>query len=85
MSATTSTDRTTLGYGLSEEEGEAYALFGILATIKISAEDTGGQYSLIEVDSPPGLGSPWHVHRDEDEWFYVRDGEFTLSTSATRA
>ena len=84
MSTTTSTDRTTLGYGLSKEEGEAYSLFGILATIKISAEDTGGQYSLIEVDSPPGLGSPWHVHRDEDEWFYVRDGEFTLYVGDAR-
>jgi hypothetical protein len=43
MSTTTSTDRTTLGYGLSEAEGEAYWLFGLLATIKISGEDTAGQ------------------------------------------
>jgi len=63
---------------LSEEEGEAYSLFGVLATIKISGQDTAGQYCRIEVEAPPGLGSPWHVHRDEDEWFYVRDGEFTL-------
>ena len=83
MSAT-STDRTILGYGLSEEEGEAYSLFGVLATIKISAQDTAGQYCLIEVEAPPGLGSPWHVHRDEDEWFYIRDG-CSRSTSATRA
>jgi uncharacterized cupin superfamily protein len=20
----------------------------------------------------------WHAHRDEDEWFYVREGEFEL-------
>ncbi|HEY8773213.1 MAG TPA: cupin domain-containing protein [Gaiellaceae bacterium] len=25
-----------------------------------------------------GEGSPWHVHPDEDEWFYVLDGEFTF-------
>ena len=25
-----------------------------------------------------GEGSPWHVHPDEDEWFYVLAGEFTV-------
>ena len=78
MSTGTSDERAKLGYGLSEEEGEAFWLFGGLATIKISADDTAGQYSLIDVEVPPGVGSPWHVHRDEDEWFYVREGAFEL-------
>ena len=81
---TTSTERTKLGYGLGEEEGEAFSLFGLLATIKISAADTAGQYSLIEVEAPPGGGSPWHVHRDEDEWFYVRDGQFIIYVGDAR-
>ena len=25
-----------------------------------------------------GEGSPWHVHPEEDEWFYVLEGEFTV-------
>jgi quercetin dioxygenase-like cupin family protein len=25
-----------------------------------------------------GEGSPWHIHPDEDEWFYVLEGEFTF-------
>ena len=82
--STTTSDRTSLGYALSEEEGEAFWLFGALATIKISADDTAGQYCLIDVEVPPGVGSPWHVHRDEDEWFYVRDGEFTLFVGDAR-
>ena len=56
---------------LSEEEGEAYRLVGALVTIKISADDTAG----LDIESRPGVGSPWHVHRDEDERFYVHDGE----------
>jgi quercetin dioxygenase-like cupin family protein len=84
MSTTTYTERTQVGYALSEEEGEDYSLFGILATIKISAEETAGQYSLIEATVPPGLGSPWHVHPDEDEWFYCRDGEFTIYVGDAR-
>jgi quercetin dioxygenase-like cupin family protein len=76
--------RAKLGYGLSEEEGEAFWLFGMLATIKISGDDTAGQSCLIEAEVPPGAGSPWHVHHDEDEWFYVRDGEFTLYVGDAR-
>ena len=34
MSTTTSTERTKLGYGLREEEGEDFWLFGALVTIK---------------------------------------------------
>ncbi len=74
MSTTTSSQRTKLGYGLREEEGEDFWLFGALATIKISAEDTAGQYCVIDIEAPPGVGSPWHVHHDEDEWFFVHEG-----------
>jgi mannose-6-phosphate isomerase-like protein (cupin superfamily) len=71
-------------YALSENEGEDFWLFGVLVTIKISAEDTAGRYSLIEAEVPPGLGSPWHVHRDEDEWFYAREGEFRVYVGDAR-
>ena len=74
MSTTSSSERAKLGYGLPEEEGEDFWLFGALTTIKISAEDTAGQYCVIDVEVPPGVGSPWHVHRDEDEWFFVHEG-----------
>ena len=71
-------ERAQLGYALHEDEGEAFWLLGMLQTIKISREDTGGAYGLIEVVVPEGLGSPWHVHPEEDEWFYVLEGEFTF-------
>lgn len=45
MSTTTSSERAKLGYGLSEEEGEHFWLFGALVTIKISADDTAGQHA----------------------------------------
>jgi len=31
-----------------------------------------------EITVRAGEGSPWHVHPDEDEWFYVLEGEFTV-------
>jgi mannose-6-phosphate isomerase-like protein (cupin superfamily) len=75
MSTTTPSERTKLGYGLSAEEGEDFWLFGALATIKISAEDTAGQFCVIDIAVPQGVGSPLHVHYEEDEWFFVHEGE----------
>ncbi|MCB0829077.1 MAG: quercetin 2,3-dioxygenase [Solirubrobacterales bacterium] len=59
-------------------EGEALWFLGILATIKSSAETTGGAVAVIEHLAPQGSGSPLHVHSREDEWFYVIDGELTF-------
>src|SRR3954453_23821617 len=81
---TASEERTKLGYQLNEDEGEAFWLLGMLETIKISAKDTDGEYGLIELVVPAGVGSPWHVHPEEDEWFYVLEGELTVWVADTR-
>jgi quercetin dioxygenase-like cupin family protein len=60
---------------LAEGEGEAIWAFGVLATIKASSETTAGRVAVIEHLGPEGAGSPLHVHRREDEWFYVIEGE----------
>ena len=50
----------------------------MLATVKASAETTGGRVAVIEHLAPRGSGSPLHVHHREDEWFYVLEGELTF-------
>ena len=50
----------------------------LLATIKASSETTGGRVAVIEHVAPRGTGSPLHVHHNEDEWFYVIEGEVTF-------
>jgi quercetin dioxygenase-like cupin family protein len=60
------------------DEGEAYWFLGALATIKASAESSGGGVAVIEHLAPQGHGSPLHVHTREDEWFYVLEGELTF-------
>lgn len=46
---------------------------------KATAEDTSGAYSLREFSTPPGgRGARPHVHRNEDEAFYVLEGEITF-------
>ena len=70
--------RDQAGYALAHEEGEAFWLLGMLQTIKVGRADTNGQFGMLEIVVPAGLGSPWHVHPEEDEWFHVLDGQLTF-------
>jgi quercetin dioxygenase-like cupin family protein len=81
---TSSPERAKDGYLLGSGEGEAFWLLGMLEVIKISGRDTNGEYGLVEITVRAGEGSPWHVHPEEDEWFYVLDGEFTFYVGDTR-
>jgi quercetin dioxygenase-like cupin family protein len=63
---------------LQPGEGDARWFLGALGAIKASAETTGGQLAVLEFLWPQGSGSPLHVHHNEDEWFYVIEGELTL-------
>jgi len=63
---------------LQPGEGDARWFLGALGTIKSSAETTDGRVAVLEFLWPQGSGSPLHVHRNEDEWFYVIEGEVTF-------
>ena len=66
-------------FGLGRGEGEAWWWLGVsLATIKTTGKETGGQYTLVEVVEPQGVDVPLHVHHNEDEAFYVFEGEMTF-------
>jgi quercetin dioxygenase-like cupin family protein len=59
-------------------EGRAYWVAGDLYTILAAGEDTGGAYALLHAVVPPGGGPPPHVHRREDEAFFVLEGDLTF-------
>ena len=63
---------------MQQGEGESRWFLGALSTIKSSGETTGGRVAVTENWAPRGHGSPLHVHHNEDEWFYVLDGELTF-------
>jgi mannose-6-phosphate isomerase-like protein (cupin superfamily) len=60
------------------DEGEHLWFFGGLTTIKADGAGTGGRVLVTEQVAPRGVGSPLHVHHNEDEWFYVLEGELTI-------
>jgi quercetin dioxygenase-like cupin family protein len=51
---------------------------GNLAYVHIDGEASGGAYSLTEMWGARGNMPPLHVHRRDDETFYVLDGELRL-------
>lgn len=63
---------------LGPDGGEALWFLGTLSVVKASADTTAGRVAVIETFAPRGSGSPLHVHRREDEWFYVIEGELTF-------
>ena len=55
---------------------EGRSLLGGFADYKLLGEATGGAFSVVEHNLPPGaLGAPMHTHRDVDELSYVLEGE----------
>jgi quercetin dioxygenase-like cupin family protein len=66
-------------YAFEEGEGGARWWLGVsLATIKATGKETGGRYALVEVLEPEGEEAPLHVHHNEDEGFWVLEGELTF-------
>lgn len=51
-------------------------VFGIRVDILLTGNDTNGQFSQYEMIVPPGAGAPPHVHEQDDETFFVIDGDF---------
>jgi quercetin dioxygenase-like cupin family protein len=54
--------------------GASYWGPGDLYTFLVTGEETGGAYFVMEALVPPGGGPPPHIHRREDETFYVLEG-----------
>lgn len=59
-------------------DGEAWWWFGALAEIKATAATTNGQFTVIEVTNGPGYEAVRHVHHNEDEAFWILEGDVTL-------
>jgi mannose-6-phosphate isomerase-like protein (cupin superfamily) len=51
---------------------------------KVSAEDTGGDLCIYDTIRTSRGGPPLHVHHDQDEWFFVREGEFVFQIGEDR-
>jgi len=69
---------------VTTEAGEARWWADGLAVIKLTAENSGGALSIVEVTEPPNAAAPLHVHHAEDETFYILEGEVTFELGGGR-
>ena len=72
MAAPTDTRTPTL---LEPGEGEALWFNNDLLTFKATGAQTGGAFLAIEEVARRGKVTPLHAHPEEDETFYMLDGE----------
>jgi mannose-6-phosphate isomerase-like protein (cupin superfamily) len=57
---------------------------GVETSVKISSNDSGGAYSMMEASYAPNSGPPLHLHHREDEWWYILEGNFVFEIDGER-
>lgn len=63
---------------LKKGDGDSLWVLGDLYTFKVTGKETNGAYTLIEQIVQPQNGPPPHIHRAEDEAFYILEGRFSF-------
>ena len=67
------------GVHVGKGEGKSFWLLTDLHTFKVVGDDTNGAFTVAELTAGPELGPPPHIHRHNDESFYILEGTFDFS------
>jgi quercetin dioxygenase-like cupin family protein len=51
-----------------------------LVEVRLTGDETGGAFCLLEDHPAPGFRPLAHIHRNEDETVYIVEGDFVLTT-----
>jgi mannose-6-phosphate isomerase-like protein (cupin superfamily) len=75
------------GFVLGPDDGDAYHWLGSLTLNKVTRAHTRGDVDIVDHRVPPAYAPPVHVHRDQDEVFFIIEGELdvTCGTDAWHA
>jgi uncharacterized protein (TIGR02246 family) len=69
---------------LTTRQDNPFQFFGAPTVMHATGEATGGHFCLLEhMTMPPGLASPYHVHHNEDEAFYILEGTVAFLCGST--
>ena len=74
MASTTLTTRDAQLLYRRADSGDTYWGPKDLYRFIVTGEETGGAYFVMEAVVAPGGGPPPHIHRNEDETFYIVEG-----------
>jgi len=78
------TEPFVVGAGKSRSARKLGGMSGTVICVKFSGADTSNELAVLELPTVPGWGPPLHVHRIEDEWFYVLEGEHEFQVANDR-
>jgi len=80
VSTVTKNNKTTdIPIYVSSSQGEEWDVLGVKITGKILSDQTNGDYSVIITETPSQGGPPLHVHKNEDELFYILKGNYLFN------
>ena len=68
----------------SDRFGEHHVLGVSTTAFKVATGDANGGMFIMEHSSRKQGGPPRHVHRNEDEWWYVIDGNYIAEVGSER-
>lgn len=83
MTTTTNSRTAPKAIVLNQAGGELIAIVGDRARILADGSATGGQCTVFEAITEPGVGPPLHSHEFEDEYFYVAEGTVKFSINGS--
>lgn len=63
---------------LDADQGRKLWVMGYPYVIKVSGDETDGQFALVDITAGPNSGTPLHIHHAEDEMFYILRGAMTF-------
>jgi quercetin dioxygenase-like cupin family protein len=64
---------------INTREDSVIRFLGLPTSVRASHQTTNGAFGLIESwTMPPGFATPYHLHHNEDEAFYVIEGELAV-------
>jgi len=71
---------------VNTRQDNQFQFFGSPTVMRSTGETTDGHFCLLEsLSMPPGLASPYHVHHNEDEAFYILEGTAQVYISTPMA
>jgi mannose-6-phosphate isomerase-like protein (cupin superfamily) len=71
-------DKTVHGPADSDRFGRPFESLDAWFNIVLSGKDTGQAACSVDTNRRMRGGPPLHVHHAQDEWFFVREGEFDI-------
>ena len=75
--------RMNNAFSFAHGEGKAYWFNGTLMEMKAMGNETNGAFSLIEGTFPAGYQTPLHIKSNEEDIYYVLEGEIIFTLGET--